>query len=109
MGADGTEENSRVTNAVLRNDLKHLADLLEDNCRRIREEQRETTSQLKVLNGSVRQNRETLIGHSQRLDVLERWKDGLVKNVIQWVTIGLSIGGGIGVVLFGAGKAAGWW
>ena len=109
MAADGTDENSRVTNAVLRNELKHLGEMLQDNCRRIREEQRETNTQLKALNGSVRDNREMLIGHGQRLEVLERWRDGLVKSMVQWVTVGLSVGGGIGVVAFGIGKAAGWW
>jgi len=113
MAAEDTEENSRVTNAVLRAELKHLGEMLQENCRRIREEQRETNTQLKALNGTVRTNREMILdvrsSHAQRIDVLERWKDGLVRNVIQWLTIGLGVGGGIGAVLFGAGKAAGWW
>ena len=102
-------QNQRVTNAVLRNDLQHLTELVKRNFEQLRAEQVQIVAELKVVTGLVYENRETLANQNTRLEQLERWKDGLIKNVVEWLAKGLAIGLGIGVVLVGVGKGLGWW
>jgi hypothetical protein len=102
-------QSTRVTNAVLRNDLHHLTELVKRNFDQLQAEQVQIVAELKVVTGLVYENRETLAKQNSRLEHLERWKDGLIKSAVEWVAKGLAVGAGGGAVLYGIGKAAGWW
>ena len=98
-------EEERVTLAVLRADLRHVIEILTSGFIDVKADQAAMNVQLKLLNGSARENRDAIIRHEAQIGSLERFKDILVKCALS----GIGAGVGLGAVLFGMGKAAGWW
>ena len=71
---------------------------------------------LKELNGTVRDHEVRLVeerAHRQadcnRLSVLESWRNDLMANLVKAIGQGAAIAIVLGGVLFGIGRAAGWW
>jgi len=91
-----------VTLAVLRNDIKHLTKTTELGFDRV-------TSRLDILNGKVAGHETEIVVHENKIGKLEEFQDGLRTSLTKWGIAGLSIGAGFAAVLWGIGKAAGWW
>lgn len=95
----------KVTLAVLRADLQHLTFLVQSGFVDVKADQVAMNVQLKILNGSNRENRDALIRDDQRIGNLEKFRDAVIKYAL----MALAGGVGIGAVAFGLCKAAGWW
>jgi hypothetical protein len=112
--ADGGDV--RVTNALLDERLRHLTQLFKDYCARNTDDQRQIITQLKSLNGTVRQNSDSILVQDGRVkhledwkDVVEAWRSGLLATAFKWASLGLGIGAGAVLVVYGIGRAVGVW
>ena len=71
---------------------------------------------LDQLNGTVRAHSITLTEHSGHLvqhcgeiTEMQQWRRDILATLVRWAMFGLGVAVGFGGILFGIGRAAGWW
>lgn len=102
--------------ARLQADVQHLTQLVESGFKATQQDIAKVDGRLETLNGTVREHESVLIEQSaeqraqeKRLGVLESWRNTLMANLVRGTAQGVSAVVVVIGILFGVGKATGWW
>ena len=94
---------------VTTRDIEHLKETMEDGFARMERKQDEATDCLKALNGKVTTHEITLAKQDTRIMSLEKFRDLAIRAVFSGLATGIGFAVTAGGILFGIGKAVGWW
>ena len=102
-------EDTTTFLAVLESDLRHIKDLVTAGFAEQKADVCEVKHKLADLNGTVREHDKALTVHNTKIESLERFKDQATSALFRGLGTGLGIAVVAGGILFGIGKAIGWW
>jgi len=82
---------------------------LDDQSCDIKEGFASTKARLDKINGNVQQHTLDIQDHETRIKGLEKFRDMALKALFSGLGVGVGIAVTVGGILFGVGKAVGWW
>jgi len=98
-----------MADPVTSRDIEHLKELVETGFSRMESRQDETNVCLQRLNGQVKSNTMEIVRQDTRITQLEKFRDVATKALLSGLGAGIGIAATAGGILFGIGKAVGWW
>ena len=94
---------------IISREVEHLTEKIEEGFGRMERRQDETNVCLKQLNSKVTTNTLELVKQDTRIASLEKFRDVATKALLSGLGAGIGMAATAGGILFGIGKAVGWW
>lgn len=100
---------SEASASAVSRDIVHLTEKIEEGFDRMERSQAETNDCLRQLNGRVATNTLELVKQDTRIAHLESFRDLATRALLSGLGVGVGLAATVGGILFGIGKAVGWW